>query len=199
MATRRKTSPTASKKKKGGLGRTLVLVIISIIVLAAIALSISYFYIKNDRKSAPEFKEVAIIDPIKTTNELTPDQQTGQSKSISAVSDEKEVSENKSRNYSKSSIDGTWVSTSNGAMLSLENETYLIDFPSVEKIKPLNGHFVVKDKNITFIATGKDDACGTEPGQYSFSIMEDDLVFNKISDKCDKRAKSITARWFKLK
>lgn len=199
MASRRKTSPNANKKKKGGFGRTWVLVIISIIVLAATALSISYFYIKNDRKSAPEIEEVALINPLKTTNELMPDKQNGQHKTTTEITDKKEDSENKPKNNSANSIDGTWVSTANGAMLSLENETYLIDFPSVEKIKPLNGHFVVKDKNITFIATGKDEACGTEPGQYLFSFVENDLVFTLVSDKCEKRSRSISARWFKLK
>jgi hypothetical protein len=199
MATRRKSTPAASKKKKGGLGRTIILVIISIVVLAAVALSISYFYIKSDRKSAPDIKEIAIKEPQKTTNELASDYQNGQSKSSPIELNEKEVSQNQKQNKNKSSIDGTWVSTTNGAMLSLENESYLIDFPSVEKIEPLNGHFVVKDKNITFIATGKSEACGTEPGQYTFSFVEKDLVFNMIGDKCDKRSKSITARWFKLK
>jgi hypothetical protein len=192
MATRRKTSTPTGKRKKGGIIRTLILVTITVVLLAAVALSISYFYIKNDRKAAPKLSEINVKDPSLTVVKPT-----------EILKKEPEVTEMKDNPEVQSvpitrEFEGTWVSTINGSMLNLNNETFLIDFPSVEKKIPLKGHYVVKGNSITFIVTSDDQSCGTEPGQYTFRIKDKDLILEKVMDNCSKRAKTLEARWFKL-
>jgi hypothetical protein len=193
MATRRKTSTSAGKSKKGGMVRTLILITVTIIILAALALSITYFYIKNDRKAAPKISEINVEEPliIKTKpSEILANESTEPAESIKEPVKKAEVS--------MKAYEGTWVSTINGSMLNLKDESYLIDYPSVEKKAPFKGHYVVKGNSITFIATNDDPICGADPGQYIFTFTDNDLILSKITDKCSKRAGALEARWFKL-
>ncbi|NOU47729.1 MAG: hypothetical protein HOO86_11800, partial [Bacteroidales bacterium] len=64
MATRRRTSASTGKSKKSGMARTFILIAETVIVLAAVALIITYFYIKSDRKTAPEISEINVKTPI---------------------------------------------------------------------------------------------------------------------------------------
>ncbi len=194
MAVKRKPSSSA-KGKKGGMLKTFITVTIIVVALAGIALAISYFYISNERQVPPKIKEIELRESLEGE---TKSQLDGQTKEDKIDPSEKVISESKRINPVTTHLDGTWVSTENGAMLTLQNETYLIDFPSVDRITPLKGHFVVKEQKITFLATGSDESCGTEPGQYSFDFLGKDLKFKTISDKCEKRSRSIGAVWFKL-
>lgn len=193
MATRRKTSTSAGKSKKGGMVRTLILISITVIILAALALSITYFYIKNDRKAAPKISEIKVEEPVvikPKPTEILANESTAPVESITEPEKKAEVS--------LKAYEGTWVSTINGSMLNLNEESYLIDYPSVEKKVPFKGHYVVKGNSMTFIATNDDPICGADPGQYTFSIKDNDLILSKITDKCSKRAGALEARWFKL-
>jgi hypothetical protein len=193
MATRRKTSAAAGKSKKGGMLRTLIMITVSIIVLAALALSITYFYIKNDRKAAPKINEIKVEEPVVIK---TKPSEILANEVIQSGEATQEPVKNKSVNLK--SYEGTWVSTINGSMLNLKEESYLIDFPSVEKKIPFKGHYVVRGNSITFIASNDDPICGADPGQYTLVIKDNDLILSKITDKCSKRAGVLEARWFKL-
>ncbi len=181
MVNRRKTTSTG-KSKNSGILRTILIVGLSIFVLAAISLSISYFYIKNDRKSAPRISE---IDVTKPNPEIE--------KPI-----ENESKTNQRKSEALALYEGTWVSTANGSMLTLKKDSYLLDFPSVEKKMPLEGHFIVTGNSITFIGSNNEINCGAEPGQYSILIKEKDLILKKSVDKCGKRSNLLEATWFKL-
>jgi hypothetical protein len=192
MATRRRTSASTGKSKKGGIARTFILIAVTVIVLASVALIITYFYIKNDRKAAPEISEINVKTPV-----LKPVKPT------EIMNNEPIATEQQEKPALKTEVlfqkfEGTWVSTANGSMLNLKDESFLIDFPSVEKKIPLKGHFVVKGNSITFIASNDDQSCGVEPGQYTFTFKDKDLILSKVQDKCSKRATTLEARWFKL-
>lgn len=95
-------------------------------------------------------------------------------------------------------LEGTWVSSSNGAMLTFKDNTFSMDFPSVENRSPLEGRFVLNGKKIEFTGTQKDDICGQQIGKYTVSPDGKDIVIKCLSDDCNRRASNLEASWFRL-
>lgn len=92
----------------------------------------------------------------------------------------------------------TWVSMSNGAMLTIEGNRYTIDFPSVEDRQPMMGAITFSKGGFTVINHQSDDPCGNQSGAYTFHFDGEDVVIKTKSDPCRTRSIQLQASWFSL-
>ena len=107
--------------------------------------------------------------------------------------------ENNSKIITPEITKSTWVSDMEGAMLNFyANNTFEIDFPSVEPSVKITGKFVINDKNISFTFDKGSNVCNNESGKYFYKITSDKLKLIVVSDKCYSRKQLLTAGWFKL-
>ncbi len=96
----------------------------------------------------------------------------------------------------KTSLEGTWVSSYDGAMLGITGLSFTLELASVDKPITVQGSIVVKDSLVTFINTNA--ICKKIKGKYRFRFKEGDLVFQLIEDDCASRKERMTAGWFRL-
>ncbi|NQU33088.1 MAG: hypothetical protein HQ521_07620 [Bacteroidetes bacterium] len=158
-----------SQKKSTKNNKSFTIFFVIVIIIAIISFAITYVVMQNDTG--------AIVDAIKVEKEVTTP---------------KTVIE-------KSSLEGTWASYNDGAMLTIVGLTFTIELPSVEATITASGKIVVNDNVITFINTSEKSDCNVKPGIYSFSIQDNsDLTFKKIDDDCKSRITQIEAAWFKV-
>ncbi|HOI32792.1 MAG: hypothetical protein PHG67_10965 [Bacteroidales bacterium] len=98
----------------------------------------------------------------------------------------------------KTALEGTWVSTINGAMLSFEGNRFKLEFPSIEERTMFDGHFKLINSRIHLVNTLSDDLCGMENGTYRFNIKGEDLILEAENDPCKLRKENLNTDWFKL-
>lgn len=142
---------------------------IVVIIIAIISFVISYFVMHN---------ETIVVDNKNNVEEV---------ETVKDVSQE------------KMTIDGTWASYNDGAMLTINGGNFTIELPNVEGTIVASGKVKIIDNSITFIYTSDNSQCSTKPGVYNFEILEnDEIVFKNMSDSCRSRIDQIVATWFKV-
>ena len=158
-----------SRKKRNKNNRSFTIFFIIVIIIAILSFAITYFVTQSDSE--------ALVDAAKVEKEVTTPMTVIQ----------------------KSSLEGTWASYNDGAMLTIIGLTFTIELPNVEGTIIASGKIVVNDNIITFINTSEKSDCNVKPGIYSFSIQDDnDLTFMKVEDNCKSRIAQIEASWFKV-
>ncbi len=180
MATRkRKRSTRAVSRKSKSKNKTwlhwLLSVLVIFLVLGAIAMAAGYVYVRTTQN--------------KKAQTLLPSAEAAQ-----------KINESKPSAGSISNLnllEGTWVSTTTGAMLSLKGETFSLDFPSVEAEKPMSGNFGLTENKFSVVNSGK-NVCDSTKGTYSFIFKSGDLVVTVLHDECAKRKNNLQATWYKL-
>lgn len=196
MASRKK--PAGNKKKPRGRKKSSLLfrwlIVMGILVLVAVLGSYLWLrYAEHKTELRPGMvNELLPSLPEKTTEAVTPKQHEKAAKT--AVVQEK----TKETLPQSSWLEGTWVSSMNGAMLTFKGTTFSMDFPSVENRSPLEGVFQLNGKKIEFAGTQADGTCGIQPGKYTVTTEGSDIVITKISDECERRAQNLEASWFRL-
>lgn len=99
----------------------------------------------------------------------------------------------------KLTLEGTWASYNDGAMLTIKGQNFSIEQPSVESPFFVKGKIVIKDSKVTFVYTTQDSECGIRPGIYEFKFKgNDEVTFKKVDDKCGNRSSQLGATWFKV-
>lgn len=179
-------SKRKSSKTKHGILRIVLLLLVVLLSLGAIALAASYVYIRMGEKK---------IIKTEQNNNMLSEEYISTDTSINEPKVEKSI-EKKVLNPTE--LEGTWVSTSDGTMLTINNAKFTIDFPSVEVSKPMSGNIQISKRQFTIENTGEKAVCAGEKGNYSFEFINEDLIVKSNKDNCGKRAKALTAKWFKL-
>ena len=114
---------------------------------------------------------------------------------------EKEQSEHTDKNEQKgikTSLEGTWVSNYNGAILTIEGSSFEIELPSVDQTMSAKGTITVTDDQVTYVNTEGKEVCIHVEGHYRFTFEENEVFFNLIEDKCPSRIEIMSASWFSL-
>lgn len=93
----------------------------------------------------------------------------------------------------KASINGFWMSTSEGAVLTMDNNTYRIDFAGIDASSPIIGTYEIQNKKITF--TTEEGTCKGETGTYRIILEKHDIKFTCEDDNCLKRKATLTTEW----
>ena len=60
------------------------------------------------------------------------------------------------------------------------------------------GYYQLKDKQITFTDIGG-AACNTPPGIYNYRIINNQLSFSPVDDRCDGRRNGLSGVWIRKK
>jgi len=93
----------------------------------------------------------------------------------------------------------TWVSHSDGAMLTIDDlGNYTLDFPSVEETEPWKGKFSAEGNRIFITLENHRNLCDQGSGTFSFSILDKELEIQVISDNCKIRRERLAGKWFLL-
>ncbi|MBG0781650.1 MAG: hypothetical protein H0S84_05230 [Bacteroidales bacterium] len=197
MATKSKSSGTTRKKptrkpKKGRKGSSILTLVL---IIAIVALAGSYFYITYTTEKALEGVFSPITTLFSSQNDSTDQVTVEQSQEV--VEAPKELPKEE-KPVIISPLEGTWVSTLNGAMLSFEANLFKLEFPSVEERATLEGHFKILDGKLHLVNTLSDDVCGMENGIYSFQLNGEDLILDAENDPCKMRKENLSTDWFKL-
>jgi len=114
---------------------------------------------------------------------------------------EKEQSEHTDKNEQKgikTSLEGTWVSNYDGAILTITGLSFTIENPRVDDPTKTSGKLAVEQNLVTFINTGGKDVCKSTEGHYQFTFEKDEVSFRLIKDKCESRKERMTVSWFRL-
>lgn len=99
----------------------------------------------------------------------------------------------------KPTLEGTWVSYNDGAMLTIKGRNFSIEQPSVESSIVAYGKVVIVENQVTFVYIDQKSLCGIKPGVYEFKFEgNDDIVLKKIDDTCSSRSNQLVASWFRV-
>ena len=173
--------PISKPKKKGGLKRkksgnifTKILVIVFVLIFVA------FFVFKFTRPS--EVK----VNKENTTSQAVDNHQK---KDKMDKQDKKEI-ETKAV---EKSITGTWMSTTGGAVLTMKDKAYRLDFMGVDSDPAIIGTYSVDGDLITFV--NKKDPCKDVKGLYEVKFNKNEIGFKCKSDDCTKRKATLPTEW----
>ena len=161
-------SNKSKKRNKPGNYKTLIVLFILLVAIAIASVIISYF-ITNDES-----------DILSQETEQS-DQPTGNE-----------------QNIIKTSLEGTWVSNYDGAILTITGLSFIIENPGVDDPTKTSGKLAVEQNLVTFVNTGTDEVCKGTEGHYQFTFDKDEVSFRLIKDNCESRKERMTANWFRL-
>ncbi|MCK9453352.1 MAG: hypothetical protein M0Q90_16765 [Bacteroidales bacterium] len=190
---KRKSNTASRKRGKYQPGTILVLLLI---IVAAIVLS--YFITDGNYRQYFNRMKETITSTYNTDNEQSTDNSTTTNLAGSQENSSIIPPGQKDKPIQKTTLEGTWVSTLNGAMLTFKDNTFQVEFPSIEERPKLKGHFKISNNSLHLVNTLSDDLCGMKEGVYSFEIEGDDLILSVQNDSCKMRKENLSTNWFKL-
>jgi len=167
-AKRRKQKTRRSKEPKG----SLVTILLILVIISIIAAAVAYFFY-DVGKAKSNLPAKAPASSIKT------------------------ISGNKST-PTKSILDGTWVSSTDGRMLEIHGTTFSMELPSVSEHKVTKGRIYISGDIVTIIYSGTKDKCAKNPGTYSFVVNKKHIRFTVKYDNCPGRKQIFSTTWEKF-
>lgn len=170
----------SSKKKKSGNIITKILVIIFILIFVA------FFIFKFTRPS--EVK----VNKENTTSQVVENQKKQDKKDSKDKMNKMDKKSIETKAVEKS-ISGTWMSTTGGAVLTMKNHEYRLDFMGVDSDAAIIGTYSVDGDLITFI--NKKDPCKDVKGLYEVRFNKNEIGFKCKSDNCTKRKATLPTEW----
>ncbi len=179
MARAKQRKPNSSRKTKSSKGKNgalplLLRVLVVLLVMAAIALAAGYVYVRHNGKTKPE----------KTQETILPG---AENPATGILSD----------TIAPTLLEGTWINSSNGTMLSIRKQAFSIDFSSVEAEKPISGSIHINGNKFV-VETPLLDGCNDGRGTYEYSLAGDDLTISTLQDACTRRKLVFAAVWYKM-
>ena len=210
MATAQKGKKN-SKQKKGSKGKKnsgstsfftkFILVILALsLVATAIFFTLNNFNInktkaQNDSKvvkteTVVKKEEVKKIDkPIEKpeikTEANAPQKQETKKESTS-------TNETKQESKEMKTLRGCWLSSEQGAFITIDEYGYRIDFSNVDAGRPMTGHYFIENDLITFISDGNE--C-EDDGTYRITFYKKDMSLSCKNDNCIDRRNVLEADW----
>lgn len=120
-------------------------------------------------------------------------QPTANSQQPKANSQKQKANSQKQKANSQESISGSWLSSEQGASLTIDNYGYRIDFFGVDASAPMTGMIIIEDNKISFISNGRD--CKNEEGSYKITFNKKNIRLVCKKDDCTKRRNILEADW----
>lgn len=175
-----KKKRSSSKKKQSGNVFTKILTIIFIVVFVGF-IAFKYFPKTDSKKNQKSETQL-----VKEKKEQTPKD--------SVIKPEKKPD---AKPIIKStvarSIEGCWMSTTGGAVLTMKDFEYRIDFMGVDSGKPIVGTYLVEDNTVTF--SNRQEPCIEEKGIYEVDFNKQEISFRCKDDGCTKRRSTLVTDW----
>lgn len=203
MATKKKSGKKTTKKSKKSKKKNngFAKIIAVILVLALISMLITFGITSWNGKQQPIAKHkaeiTAVTDQVQKIEKPAQKVERRQPAKAEATATEKQPEIKELPEPKKSAIEGTWLSSLNGTMLTINGSNYIIDFMSVDAPEPMSGKFSINGETISFF--DETSRCQDIRGDYRFAYVNDStLVIELIQDGCPKREASLDSDWKRI-
>lgn len=184
-----KPKKKGSSKKKSSNFITRLIIIIFVLIFAA------FFILKFTKNiGSKDKKQTQKTEVVKKQEKK--DMKEKKEKKDKEDKKEKKDKEDKKAAETKAvetSITGTWMSTTGGAVLTMKNKEYRLDFMGVDSDAPIIGTYSVNGDLITFV--NKKDPCKDVKGLYEVKFNKNEIGFKCKSDECTKRKATLPTEW----
>ena len=208
MATAQKGKKN-SKQKKGSKGKKksgnysiftkFMLVLLAFaMVAAAVLFTLNNFNIKktnvrnerNDTKTELTVKKEELKKADKPTEKPkaetdVPQKQEEKKESSTSKDIKKEFKELKT-------LTGCWLSSEQGAFITIDEYGYRIDYSNVDAGRPMTGNYFIENNLITFTTDGNE--C-EDDGTYRITFYKKDMSLSCKNDNCIDRRNVLEADW----
>ena len=162
---------TRKKRQSGNKNNQLFIFLAIVIVLAIISMAVAY-YLTIDGNSEAQTIPAAAQNEVSSTTDT--DTSVGQ-------------------------IEGTWVSTYDGAMLTITGLSFSLELSGVDAAAKMTGNIAVEGNIVTFVYITGNESCNNIEGHYLYSVEDNgDLFFKLIKDQCSGRTERMSVSWFKI-
>ena len=190
-----KPKKKGSSKKKSSNFITRLIIIIFVLIFAA------FFILKFTKNIGSKDKKQTQKTEVVKKQEKKDMKEKKEKKDKEEKEDKKEKKEKKDKEDKKAaetkavetSITGTWMSTTGGAVLTMKNKEYRLDFMGVDSDAPIIGTYSVNGDLITFV--NKKDPCKDVKGLYEVKFNKNEIGFKCKSDECTKRKATLPTEW----
>lgn len=178
-----KPKKKGSSKKKSSNFITRLIIIIFVLIFAA------FFILKFTKNiGSKDKKQTQKTEVVKKQEKK--DMKEKKEKKEKKDKEDKKTAETKAV---ETSITGTWMSTTGGAVLTMKNKEYRLDFMGVDSDAPIIGTYSVNGDLITFV--NKKDPCKDVKGLYEVKFNKNEIGFKCKSDECTKRKATLPTEW----
>lgn len=178
-----KPKKKGSSKKKSSNFITRLIIIIFVLIFAA------FFILKFTKNiGSKDKKQTQKTEVVKKQEKK--DMKEKKEKKDKKDKEDKKAAETKAV---ETSITGTWMSTTGGAVLTMKNKEYRLDFMGVDSDAPIIGTYSVNGDLITFV--NKKDPCKDVKGLYEVKFNKNEIGFKCKSDDCTKRKATLPTEW----
>ena len=207
-----KSKKSSTSKKKGNklnfFSKLILVLLTAAVIITAVFLTLSNFNINKDKTP---MTEVSIKDTEKETKD-TKKETTRQNKEevkpkpkeekqqtpATDVKEEKNPQEKVTTDLKKDFketkiLNGCWLSSEQGASLTIDEYGYRIDFFGVDASKPISGDYHFKNNLIIF--TSDDNICGKAEGSYRITFYKNNFSLICKDDDCSSRRNILEADW----
>ena len=207
MATAKKGKKTSgskksskSKKKSGNSSfftRFILILLVLAMIVAAILLSLKNFsfekiQVKNDTN---EKQTEIVVKREEEKKTVKHEEKKAVKPEVSTPKKEEPKKEEKTKkNHNElKTIEGCWLSSEQGAFITIDQFGYRIDFSNVDASKPLTGNYYIENNLITFTSDGN-ECCGLE-GTYRITFYKKNISLICKKDDCTTRRNILEADW----
>ena len=184
------SKPKKKSKKNNSMG-FFGKFMLSILLLAILLIGV-LIVVKNINLNNTLNKDVKTEVVVKNTN-IDIDTDTDTDTKSTAKSQQPKANSQKPKANSQESISGSWLSSEQGASLTIDNYGYRIDFFGVDASAPMTGMIIIEDNKISFISNGRD--CKNEEGSYKITFNKKNIRLVCKKDDCTKRRNILEADW----
>lgn len=149
--------------------------------------------IENESKTETKV-EIKKETSVKETKKDTEKKETAKTETEIKKQEPKEQKQkSKSESESKSkTLSGSWLSSEQGASLTLDEYGYRIDFFGVDASKPMTGNYTIEKNLIVFTSDDKD--CKGS-GTYRITFYKENFSLIAKDDECTRRRNILEADW----
>lgn len=219
MATAKKGKKT-SKPKKGGKSKkkssknnslnafSKIMLTLLLLAIFAGATFLILGNFNNDKNKEVQKKEISIkqdndIKKQETKKETKPEAKKEDKPETKAKPEVKkeskkeetkqQVVEPKKEAKETRTLNGCWLSSEQGASLTMDDYGYRIDFFGVDASKPMTGDYRIENNLIVFSSDGNE--CKGVEGTYRITFYKKNISLICKDDKCSSRRNILEADW----
>lgn len=207
MATAKKGKKTSgskksskSKRKSGNSSfftRFILILLVLAMIVAAILFSLKNFsfekiQVKNDTN---EKQTEIVVKREEEKKTVKHEEKKAVKPEVSTPKKEEPKKEEKTKkNHNElKTIEGCWLSSEQGAFITIDQFGYRIDFSNVDASKPLTGNYYIENNLITFTSDGNE--CGGLEGTYRITFYKKNISLICKKDDCTTRRNILEADW----
>ena len=147
--------------------------------------------VKKENKVEPK-KDVSEANDVKKVEAKQKKEEPKKENVIKETEVKKQEPKEQSQKSETKTLSGSWLSSEQGASLTMDDYGYRIDFFGVDASKPITGNYTIENNMIVF--TNDDGECKGS-GTYRITFYKKDFSLICKDDKCSSRRNILEADW----